>query len=192
MTYYIEDKIIEGIARTLFVCTYADGIDSGDLEGPAAGPGQDWMDIAPPTPHSAFNTAWRLAGKLEQANGMGILSLIYKADAADRGLKFGDLLGREDCFKYAKDFGSDLAMMALGHGVSWFDDHAKFDLEVPDIEYEVTQEECEEFATADEFDEALNKARYFGDYDLDVCPGAKRNEVEDGIWVESWLWLARE
>lgn len=33
-----------------------------------------------------------------------------------------------------RDFGHHVAMMALGHGVSWFDDHAKFQLKLPHIE----------------------------------------------------------
>lgn len=31
-------------------------------------------------------------------------------------------------------FGRDLAMQAMGHGVSWFDDHKKFPIKIPHIE----------------------------------------------------------
>lgn len=37
--------------------------------------------------------------------------------------------------EYAREFGHYLAMQALGHGVSWFDDHARFDLTVPHSEF---------------------------------------------------------
>ena len=32
-------------------------------------------------------------------------------------------------------FGHYLAMEAMGHGVSWWDTHARFKIEVPDVEF---------------------------------------------------------
>lgn len=35
---------------------------------------------------------------------------------------------------YARLFGHYVAMQSIGHGVSWFDEHAEFDLKLPSIE----------------------------------------------------------
>jgi len=44
-----RESIILEMARTLFVSAYADGVEAGAIDGPAAGGGEDWMDIAPNT-----------------------------------------------------------------------------------------------------------------------------------------------
>jgi len=116
-------------------------------------PGQRLEDIAPPTPDYAREWAWRLLGALEEANiGRGrsylstILAAAQKAECvAGSCNEFGhsvrwsplDAQGRptfthDKCEIDARKFGSDIAMMALGTGVSWFDDHAQFELHVPE------------------------------------------------------------
>lgn len=45
-----------------------------------------------------------------------------------------DLDADEVSPEYAADFGHYLAMMSLGEGVSWFDDHEMFPIELPSIE----------------------------------------------------------
>lgn len=63
-----REDIIREIARTLFVCAYADGVESGEITGPKAGPGEDWMDVAPRSYRcSECRFAWTdyvLAGKV--------------------------------------------------------------------------------------------------------------------------------
>lgn len=44
-----RDEIIAGIARTLFLCAYADGVEQGTIQGDAAKGGEDWDDVAPRT-----------------------------------------------------------------------------------------------------------------------------------------------
>lgn len=44
-----REQIIEEMARTLFVCAWADGVENGEIAGEGPGPGGDWMDAAPVT-----------------------------------------------------------------------------------------------------------------------------------------------
>lgn len=133
----MENTIAEAMARALFVSAYADAVESGEITGDKAGAGQDWMDVAPPTPQRFLNDGWRLLGKYEQANGMHIACLFSAACMAD------GLMAAERCDHLHSEFGHYLAMMALGHGVSWFDDHERFDLKTPSIESYVSQSDLE-------------------------------------------------
>jgi hypothetical protein len=67
-----------------------------------------------------------------QANNQDIDDLLEKAANAD-GMDDDDITD-----EYADTFGHYLTMMALGHGVSWFDDHSTFPLKVPDIQAGMT------------------------------------------------------
>lgn len=42
-----REDIIREVARTLFVCAWADGVEAGEIAGEGPGPGGDWMDAAP-------------------------------------------------------------------------------------------------------------------------------------------------
>jgi hypothetical protein len=70
-----------------------------------------------------------LIGGYEALSGLEIHCLLAKAAKADM---YGSEYIRDE---YARDFGHYLAMMSLGHGVSWFDNHARFDLKVPLTEF---------------------------------------------------------
>jgi hypothetical protein len=131
------NTIVEAMARALFVSAYADHCDEdgSDPDLPRAGPGEDWMDIAPPTPQYAVDTANRLLGRYEEANKTNIWALLFKAAVEDGEIPKDGTLMNLPLPKYASDFGHYLAMMALGHGVSWFDDHVEFDLVVPHVEF---------------------------------------------------------
>jgi hypothetical protein len=129
------NTIIDGMARALFVQAYADAVEQGEIDVAAACMGQDWMDIAPETPKYAYNQAWRLLGKIEELNKSSIHSLHYQAYKADGINYYHDE-------EYARLFGHYLAMQSLGHGVSWFDDHTKFDLKLPYFEFELEDEPC--------------------------------------------------
>ena len=126
----IQNEIVRSIARTLLVTTYAQLCDeSEDPKLMRAGPGEDWMEVAPETTREAEDFAWRLCGKFEQANGMNIYCLAAKAWYAD----YPDS-GDQRVKGYDDKFGHYITMMALGEGVSWFDDHVEFDLKVPSID----------------------------------------------------------
>jgi hypothetical protein len=124
------------MARALFVCQYADEVESGELQLPGAGPGQDWMDVAPATPQPFIFEAYRLAGRIEQLNGTSLICLAAAARKADMAVSrhadatwAGQLPDSQ-----LSDFGHYLAMQSLGHGVSGFDDHEKFPLRLPHVE----------------------------------------------------------
>jgi len=124
-----RDEFIEGAARAFFVTAYADFVEDPEREQGAydylaASCGADWMDCAPETtPPNAYALAGELWGALYHLNGKaGVYTLALNAEAAD-----GQPVD-------AKEFGHYLAMAAMGHGVSWFDDHADFPLETPYME----------------------------------------------------------
>lgn len=136
--------IIDGMARALYVCAYADAIEEGEIEGEGAGPGEDWMDVAPETPGYARDAALVLAGRIEERNGMSLICLLYQAGRADGIDVFARPADADSPYwfearesrhcNYAESFGHDLAMQSLGHGVSWFDDHKRFPLSLPLID----------------------------------------------------------
>lgn len=112
------------MARALWVTAYADFADEADDEDkyPRARGGEDWMDVAPETPEAAYKAADDLAALFVAKNDVAMLGLFQRAeDAGDPGAD-PDL------------FGHYMAMQALGHGVSWFDDHPKFEVKFPRFE----------------------------------------------------------
>lgn len=115
-------EILNAMARTLWALAWA---TERDEKGISLGQG-DILELAPPTPRGAILHAARIAGQYEERNGCGLASLYGAALRADLGrdIEHGDF-----ATDYAASFGHYLAMMALGHGVSWFDDHARFKLE---------------------------------------------------------------
>jgi CheY-like chemotaxis protein len=125
-----RDAILDGIARYLWVTAYAEWavspgefIDVDDLPE-RAGPGEDWDEVAPLTPGPAFEAASALERAIGESNGAAtsrvLADLFGIAMTVDRGrpYHFDDA---DD--EVASEFGASLAAMALGDGVSWFDDH---------------------------------------------------------------------
>lgn len=133
--------ILDGMARAVFVQWYAGEMEEEDpcippgMARDKAGPGEDWMDVAPETPKEAFVWARRFAVRLAEENGLGcalplagVVPLLRKAAEAD-GQAWPPPA------EYAEEFGQDLAMQSVGHGVSWFDDHADFEIEIPGTDF---------------------------------------------------------
>lgn len=124
------DTILAGMARALWVTSWASYCEELEPrrrqklrdEGLIPGPGGDWDDAAPETPPTASLGAKRLARAFEERNGAPIQQLFERAMDADQGVGTS---------KEAELFGHYLAMQAMGEGVSWFGDHAKFPLEFP-------------------------------------------------------------
>lgn len=141
-----NDVVLKSMARTLFVCAWADRME--ELKRTKGWSGKDLMDLAPKTPRRALLTAAWLIGKIETANGYDISALLAKAWKADhdrweeRAQQHPEPKRTENPFTddgwlndvhYQDSFGHYLVMGSLGHGVSWFDDHAKFPLRLPYI-----------------------------------------------------------
>jgi hypothetical protein len=125
----LRHAIACAMARAMFVTNYADLADEN--EGlPRAMSGQDWMMVAPDTPEEYVHEAYRLMGRLEQANGMNIHALFAKVCQLDGASYTATPSGGE----YVRDFGHCIAMEAMGTGVGWADDHAEHGLKVPLIE----------------------------------------------------------
>ena len=140
----IEKTIINGMARAFFVSAWA---EKQERKGRSFS-GQELMDVAPSTPRYARDFALMYAG------GLGSL-LVHLNNAARADImelaniskwpKYGDMTEAEraaldemvDGLKvegYASEFGHYLAMMAMGTGVSWFDDHARFEIDIHHME----------------------------------------------------------
>ena len=100
-----DEEFSEGAARALWWASTGKKIPKGDPE-----------DI----PVAAWVGAGELKGRLEQASGVDIAVLAARAAEADG-------LGYEVNEIDAEEFGYYMAMEALGHGVSWEDEHAKFE-----------------------------------------------------------------
>lgn len=113
-------EIVDMIAQTLFTTAWADKQDRLAEEGKKhknPGPGGDWMDISPKPNAEAKRAAKKLAAEIEKIYGMD-LSAIYTIAASEPG--------RHTRQATLRDFGFTIAMEALGHGVSWQDDHPSF------------------------------------------------------------------
>lgn len=102
-------EIVGHMARTLFVSAYADGVEAGEIDGDAAGSGEDWFDVAPDTvPDECTEQAEYIALSIERLNGSTLPDLFTT---------YHDATGCE-----AHRFGSALAMRAIGRGVAPSDD----------------------------------------------------------------------
>lgn len=129
MFNHLEKTIVEAMARTLFVAAWADYHEergktfTGEL-----------MNQAPPTPAVFLHAAYYLAGRVEQGNTRSLFFLLRDAKGADKKRTLLQLTKEDEkelTPEFAREFGSDLAMMLMGTGVSWFDDHEKFNLKMP-------------------------------------------------------------
>lgn len=125
-----EYKIIHGMAVVLWGDCWANHAEEYSCVNLS---GVKIEAAMPSIPKEAYNLAYRLTGKLEEANNTSLLVLLHRAAVADEVTEFeSDNWNIPD--DYCEIFGNHLAFMALRHGVSWFDDHEEFSLKVPEIE----------------------------------------------------------
>ena len=153
-----EREIRNAMARTLWVQAYAawveglsayeraDLIESSGGDSVARMPpaGGNWDEYAPETPQAAHQAARDLAELFGKAEGVGrrrpmitLYELAMHADtgeAQDVSKLFGS--GEKDRRRGPQWalFAHYMTMESLGHGVSWFDDHANFDITFPTFE----------------------------------------------------------
>lgn len=140
-----QDRLfIESAARVMWADAWArhEEQEIEEMEGAEQGScnlfgGRNVADLAPPTPQYALLEAARLLGKIEQANGVRLAVIIEAARKACSAAECSDNQGRlcsaaipfeEHQEDFVREFASDIALEALGHGVSWFDDHERFEL----------------------------------------------------------------
>ena len=118
-----RDPIIRGIATILWASTWADHVAEVRCRSLS---GCEITQVMPSIDEAAFRLAHRVAGRIEQVN-YNLPSLCAAAWRADGNSDTDDSPDDE----FAERFGECLAYMAQGAGVSWFDDHKEFPLEVP-------------------------------------------------------------
>lgn len=118
-----RNDIIRAMARTIEVLSYTDWCDAwdeADRDGRgtrpeaavSAGPGKDWFDVAPETDDPGVREDWLieaaiLYGRIAQEWGTDPWSALFRAGQLDE----------------APTWGHYAVMPAVGHGVSWEDDH---------------------------------------------------------------------
>ncbi len=126
-----DTDILGGMERAIWVVAYADWVESmtkkerKEAGAPVVTSGIEWDDAAPAAPASALLAAEDLYLAYERANGKTPGDLFEVAMAAD---------GTKPTDELADLFGHYLTMMAMGQGVSWFDDHKTFKIKSPDFE----------------------------------------------------------
>jgi hypothetical protein len=119
----IRREIVKAMARSLFV----DAWDDAECEAGREHHGE-LMDLAPETIPEAIEAAEDLAEKFETLNKKALDVMFEEAAAVDG----------HRVFPIPEDFGHYTAMQALGHGVSWRDDHPDHGFRVPHFDYVVT------------------------------------------------------
>ena len=119
---YDREELIEGMASALWVAAWASALEEAGESFPS---GADLMDLAPPPPPEAYTAARKLAREIARKSKRS-MPLLWQDAASAAGSHF-----RRPTLDL---FGHYLAMEALGHGVSWFDDHPDFDIKIPDVE----------------------------------------------------------
>lgn len=122
----IEQAILDGAARAFFVDDWAFWEEE---EGDGIPAGVELLSYAPATTEHAVAFTREFLEELSGANDdKSPEELFFEACIADESAPTQPL---------ARDFGHYIAMEAMGHGVSWFDNHAHFEIEVPYKEYYV-------------------------------------------------------
>lgn len=118
-----------GAAKAVWAQAFMNAMDMLRDEDPElareldAGSGADVMDVLPDLPPAAYKDAQAFEEAVLEANNLSYISeLIARAAEAD-GVDPEDIDEEE--------FGHYVMMSALGHGVSWFDDHGDFLLKLP-------------------------------------------------------------
>lgn len=121
-------RFAEAAGRTMFVDAWARREEGNGTLPSGANPGV----VAPATPPEAKMQAARLCGRIERTNAATVEELLERAYLA----RSGTLASGSDAPRPSMaHFAGDLALMALGSGVSWFDDEPEFELKVPGFEY---------------------------------------------------------
>lgn len=120
-----ERQIIDAMARAMFVTTWADRMEERGLGHKLSG--QKLMDIAPKTSRDALAAAKKLAAMFAKANEGASMNDLYARALNVAGKRRGDTSPHS--------FGHYMAMEAMGHGVSWTDDHPEFKVNIPRFEY---------------------------------------------------------
>jgi len=135
----MHNVILDASARAAFVTAWADAEEeAGRTHG-----GEDYMDIAPKTPPEARDWAWTLWQKIWRQNtdrfagfqlgGKHEEPLANWIEAAWAHAAEASGIDIHDDAEQT-EFGHYVAMQAMGHGVSWEDDHEKKGFKLPHVD----------------------------------------------------------
>lgn len=137
-----KNQIRYGMAQIVWGLSWADHVEE---HGCANLSGIEITSVMPEIPEEVYLFCERVLGMYQALNGREEQSLLWMALEAD-GIN-PETLPKNKYNEYEERFGECLAFMALGHGVSWFDDHKEFDLKIPDVEASefmiLAEEQCE-------------------------------------------------
>lgn len=111
-----RDAVVRGIARIMWGEAWAGHAEEHGCQHLG---GMEITSAMPEIPVAAFEEAEEIAGAIEKENGKTMDEILAEASAADGYDPDPD------------DFGGDLALMYMGTGSSWFDNHEKFPLKAP-------------------------------------------------------------
>lgn len=149
----LDVEIMEGMSKALWATAWADHVEEHGCESLS---GVELTEVMPIVPDAADRMAVDLSTQFSKLNGRKGLSELYK-----EAMKADEAEGRKQ--GSPEEFGSDLAMQAMGHGVSWFDDHAEFPIKFPSIDnFDLrikADEDCEEDGTS-EIEESDKEVTY--------------------------------
>lgn len=110
------EQVIEAMASTLWALAWADHVEETGCTNLS---GCEITEHMPEVPEAAEKAARTLASKLAQCGErLDVGELFRRAQMADGRSPDDDPWGRR-----SERFGHCVALQALGHGVSWSDDH---------------------------------------------------------------------
>lgn len=143
----VDTMIIKAMARTLFLLAWESYQEENDT--PTQG---EIDDKAPETPLDVLCYGYYVAGQICDINNKSLLHLLLDAAKADH------VIGEDytDSSETVERFGHCLAMQVTGQGVSWFDDHNRFNLRLPHIEFSWMDLDPREYPGKDDFSAAEN------------------------------------
>jgi hypothetical protein len=120
----VSDAFVRGIATIFWGNAWADHVEEHRC---ASLSGIEITSVMPEIPEVVWRMAERFAGMVEQANDLTLPALFAQA------MKYtGRELTHKDYWSdTAERFGECLAWEAMGAGVSWYDDHPEFKIELP-------------------------------------------------------------
>lgn len=130
---YDEQAMVYGFLEAYWLGAWAAGMEEAGRSDEV--PRDILLDNIDPAPRTAQRAAALFATALELANGVRLQALMGRAASAEaRRLQAG---GRNPYAMFTANpqtLGYDLAMQAMGHGVSWADNHACFEVFLPSTE----------------------------------------------------------
>jgi hypothetical protein len=126
---FTEREVLDGITRAFWTDVWVrEQEEKAERTGRRVpwGPGDEITDFVPRTvPATVRRQAVEFAGALKYRNHTNLYGLYLMAMNAP---------GRHTREPSAASFGWYLGMQGMGHGVSWFDDHPQFPIQIPHTE----------------------------------------------------------